>query len=876
MSSTLDGCSQEPIHIPGAIQPHGVLIGLDDGNIVRCASANIAELGCGSPADALDRPFRAPSREASRETLDQLIERVRTDDVARSSMILTGVPAGWWNVNAHRCDGLSIVEFEPAFAPPDQTTQLMYGDVDNITQRLEAQTGIEDLGAVLTQEVRALTGMDRVMVYRFSADWHGEVIAESRAAGLAAFVGLHYPASDIPEQARRLYERNLIRVIVDVDYQPVPLVASAAHGRPVDLGVAQLRSVSPVHLEYLRNMGAAATLTVSLMVEGRLWGLIACHHGRPIRLDTRLRAKLLHLGRIASLVFASIQNRADADQASVLEQVRRNACNLLASEEAGLADLAERHGRLLASVAAADGVVYVRGDTVRHWGCVPPPDLVARIIERLCRRGGLAWRDNTYATSSLKRDWGEAYWSPEASGMLAARLGTDFSEGLLWFRLDLERTVRWGGDPHKPVETDGTRLSPRKSFVAWLEMVEGESAPWTRAEIESAGASLRLAEIDAIVATNNEVRLLKLAVQHASDSVLVTDAMRTHPRARIVYANPAFEQMTGYELSEVIGRTPRILEGPDTSRTAMDALCTAMARGEAAEGESVHYRKDREPFMLHWRAAPVRDLHGRVSHYVSILRDVTDERRAAEALKAQNEELDRRVAERTRELSDAVQELDSFAYTVSHDLRAPLRAIHGFATILATQSAELSSDEAADAVRRIVAGADRMGQLLDALLRFSRLSRRTLEIERIDMGAMVKAILGEMPVPPACTVHVGTLPDADGDSVLIRQVWQNLLSNAVKYSAGHARPRIEVGCRDGAYFVTDNGVGFDQMYVDKLFRVFSRLHTAGAFEGTGAGLAIVARIVSRHGGSVHAEGVEGAGATFTFTLPEAGAHAARA
>ena len=248
MSNDLDTCSQEPIHVPGAIQPHGVLVGLDDDALVRCVSANVAQLGCGAPAEVLDRPFTAQCGGDSREALEQLIERVRADDVARSSMIHTGAPAFWWNVNVHRCDGLSIVEFEPAFAPPEQTTALMYGDVDNITQRLEGQTTIADLGALLTHELRALTGMDRVMVYRFGHDWHGEVIAEARAPDMEAFLGLHYPASDIPAQARRLFERSPVRVIVDVDYQPVPLVASAVRDRPVDLGLSQLRSVSPVHL----------------------------------------------------------------------------------------------------------------------------------------------------------------------------------------------------------------------------------------------------------------------------------------------------------------------------------------------------------------------------------------------------------------------------------------------------------------------------------------------------------------------------------------------------------------------------------------------------------------------------------------------------
>ena len=275
------------------------------------------------------------------------------------------------------------------------------------------------------------------------------------------------------------------------------------------------------------------------------------------------------------------------------------------------------------------------------------------------------------------------------------------------------------------------------------------------------------------------------------------------------------------------------------------------------------------------RGQPLKDSAGKVMQWFGTNTDVEVMKQAEEKIQRLNAELERRVIERTAQLEVANQELEAFSYSVSHDLRAPLRAVNGFAGIVLEDFGALLPEEGRGYLQRVRHGSQRMGQLIDDLLAFSRLSRLSLKRQPMNCTSLVQEALEELkpqregrPVE----IRIGELPPCSGDPVLVKQVWVNLLSNAIKYTRDRTPAVVEVGClmQNGShvYFVRDNGVGFDMQYANKLFGVFQRLHRADEFEGTGVGLAIVQRIVHRHGGRVWAEAAVEGGATFNFTLEE--------
>ncbi len=342
----------------------------------------------------------------------------------------------------------------------------------------------------------------------------------------------------------------------------------------------------------------------------------------------------------------------------------------------------------------------------------------------------------------------------------------------------------------------------------------------------------------------------------------------------ILDLNESFQRMFGYSREEAVGRTVLELGFWAFPERRARFVAEVRARGMVSGYE----------FVMRTKAGALRDMTtstvlidiGGVPCLISVSRDVTDRLRAEEEIRNLNVTLEQRVRDRTAELEEAVREMESFSYSISHDLRAPLRAIAGYAKIVEEDYAAAIDAEGKRLLDRIAGGAIRMGELIDDLLDFSRIGRADLKKSLVDMGGMVRDALGEISEVAAGRhrIDIGELPQAVADRGLLRQVWVNLLSNAVKYSRQRDLARIEVGgIEEGDalhYWVRDNGAGFDMAYVDKLFKVFQRLHRDPAFEGTGVGLAIVARIVHKHGGRVWAEGAPGAGATFHFTLPSRG------
>jgi PAS domain S-box-containing protein len=347
----------------------------------------------------------------------------------------------------------------------------------------------------------------------------------------------------------------------------------------------------------------------------------------------------------------------------------------------------------------------------------------------------------------------------------------------------------------------------------------------------------------------------------------------TDPQGKITHVNDKFCAISRYSREELLGQDHRLINSGHHPKEFIRDLWHTIAQGRVWHGEIKNKAKDGSFYWVDTTIVPFLNPDGKPRQYVAIRADITERKQAEADIRQLNAELEQRVARRTAELEAANRELEAFTYSISHDLRAPLRAVNGFAGIVVEDFGSHLPEAGRHHLERVRKGAQQMGELIDDLLSFSRLSRQSVNRHKVNTAKLVQETLDELAPQRQdrpIEIRVGEFPPCQGDPGLLKQVWINLVSNAIKYTRGRNPAIIEIGCtgNNGAivYFVRDNGTGFDMQYADKLFGVFQRLHRADEFEGTGVGLAIVQRIVSRHGGRAWAEAAVDRGATFSFTL----------
>jgi light-regulated signal transduction histidine kinase (bacteriophytochrome)/ActR/RegA family two-component response regulator len=479
----LSNCDREPIHIPGSIQPHGVLTAcVGEALTIVQVSANVDTFFGAPPADVLGTTLASWLAPESSALLHEAREALFPRE--RNPLSLVSRQGRAFDAIGHRSgDGLTIVEFEPQQHHERGFDIRMRSSI----RRLQDATTRQALLETAAREVRSLTGFDRVMVYEFDPDWHGHVVAEAKRDDLEPFLRLHYPASDIPAQARHLYSLNWLRIIPDVAYVPAPLVASLSRSdqTPLDLSFAVLRSVSPIHIEYLRNMGVTASMSVSLVHHGTLLGLIACHHySGPHYVSFVTRETAEYLGQVLSWHVTALDAQEIAKNELATQRAKAALVSVLDSADSIVEGLS---GTTILELTGATGAAIVYDKHVHRVGACPDEAFVRTLIPLLAD----ATRDGTLATDHLAEMLPDASpWDDVAAGVLAVAISRDLDEYVIWFRPATERTVDWAGDPRKDatvnVATDAPRLSPRGSFALWRETVRGRAVPWERWHVTAA------------------------------------------------------------------------------------------------------------------------------------------------------------------------------------------------------------------------------------------------------------------------------------------------------------------------------------------------------------------------------------------------------
>jgi len=492
----LTTCDREPIHIPGSIQEHGVLLACDRlVQVVVRHSANAGEiLGLEGAINGarLSALIGIHAEHEIRNAVSQ------ANDPARPAMLfgLKLMSGKRFDVAVHSHDDQVLIEFERADADAGAPLVLVRGLVGWIS-KIQDTDRLQREAAYLIQNV---LGYDRVMVYRFEADGAGQVVSESKRKDLESFLGQYFPASDIPVQARALYLRNTIRVIGDANGVPVPVVPVIdSAGAPLDLSFAHLRSVSPIHCEYLRNMGVAASMSISIIMDGTLWGLIACHHyaPRPVPMARRVAAEMF--GEFFSLHLNALRQKRRLDTAT---EARRNLDLFLrlAAQHSDVGRVIREHLPDFAALMRCDGIGVWMDGAWKGYGITPPDAAIPPLTHFI----GTVCQGKVWDTHTLAAEFPEAgAYAADASGVLAIPISQRPQDYLLFFRREVVQTLNWAGNPDKSYDTGplGDRLTPRKSFAIWKETVDKQATPWSEADAEI-GEVARSALVEIILRHN--------------------------------------------------------------------------------------------------------------------------------------------------------------------------------------------------------------------------------------------------------------------------------------------------------------------------------------------------------------------------------------
>jgi len=476
---TLTNCDREPIHILGKIQNHGYLIACDaTSHIVNYCSDNIAQILDNSPEALLGQPLKAVFDEVQTQ---QLLE---TKVAEKATPIHTTIDGQQYAMLAHLNEGNLVIEFEPLEV--DANAFEYQNQLAEIVSKLNGAGEEQRMCDVTADLIKEFFGYDRVMIYRFDENWDGIVVSEARESHLESWLGLRYPASDIPQQARKLFLRQGVRIIADVKSTPVSIQALGGKEQenPIDLSLSETRASSPIHIEYLENMNVGASLTAAIISKGTLWGLIACHHYSPKFVDFYKRQSCKFLTQIFSsqLVLLSSNillqkvNEASKTRSLLMEKITKNwnVHKGLTKGSQTMLDLTQAHG----------AAVFLDGK-LKRVGITPDKEQILALINRL-----KPLEQDEIITTQLTKDLPELQdLKAKASGVMCLFLSNLKKDAILWFKSEKIETVNWAGNPDKLSALDSNeRLTPRKSFEAWSIQEEGKSAPWEDYEIVAARA----------------------------------------------------------------------------------------------------------------------------------------------------------------------------------------------------------------------------------------------------------------------------------------------------------------------------------------------------------------------------------------------------
>jgi light-regulated signal transduction histidine kinase (bacteriophytochrome) len=837
-----ENCADEPIRVPGSIQRHGFLLLLDDGaEHVVGASENTEEflevplgLILGAPLETI----------LEREIFGALTALLHSskDKVPLTYLGSFQMRGRFFSVVTHRVNGERILEFEltDRLVNPEMTNQLF----TNFVSKLNSLRGEMELCRAITEQIADLTGFNRVLLYRFDEAGHGTVLCEHNDGTLPSYLDLRFPASDIPQQARDLYILNTVRIIPDAIYVSSPL--RGLNRRPLealDLSMSILRSVSPVHLEYMRNMGTMSSMSISIVCEGKLWGLISGHHAEPRRVPYLVRSACDLLTRLVATQLTSLATAANLQQMVHFHAVQRRMLTQMAAEINYLAAITDQMKDLI-QITDAEGAALVMDGQFTVAGITPLDRDLKRLAEWMYSRPDLEVFESRHLGSQV--DWASEF-SEVASGLLAIRISHVRQSYVMWFRPEVLRTVRWAGEPNHHQDKN-QKLNPRKSFEIWSELVRGISEPWTEVEIESA--------------TEFRAAIMTISLKRAEEAVQLGEArflQLTNALPHPVWTSDDDGQLTFVNqkwIEQGFGSQGRWYEQErltkEDQRRSGNLWQAAVTQGVPFELEMRFHPPSSD--VDRWnlvRAIPYFRSDGKRAGWAGTCTDLTD----------------RRQREAVLRMTEKLALTGRMTSVIAHEMNNPLEAIINLLYLL---NSRVEEDETA---RGYIESAERELQRISGItkqtLRWSKESVQTPQTKTA--GYFFQDIL-QLFAGKIKNRQVTVLIEGGEDVPVygalgqISQVMANLMANAIqavplggeiRLSAGHDGDITEIK-------ILDNGHGMNEEALRHLFEPF--YSTKGDL-GNGLGLYISHEIVERHGGSLIVESQVGIGTGIRVRLP---------
>ena len=480
LKEALEHCASEPIHIPGSIQPYGVMIVLEQASMRVVQASDNSDVYLGKTANALIG-----------EKLVDIVGQHKTDAIEhivierelqpiQSTLITMNDKS--FDVVAHKSGDYIVIEFEVIEDEKFLSRDFFYDELRAFAVGLQSLNLTDDLYGYVTRSIHKITGFDRVKLYKFDSEYNGQVIGESRIDSMPSYLGLHFPASDIPAQARKLYMKSFIRQIPDINKDVVPLSPQMLPNKePLDMSLSVLRSVSPVHLQYLRNMGVEASMSVTVMQNNHFWGMIVCHNATPYHVPYRIRMAAELMGHIFSAHLTSLEEVKNKDVSEQRKLLLERLSTALESKIT-IESLIESKQELALNALDAQGIILKSGNITHVYGKVPEPPLIETLISVLEKN----YPNTIFHTNDIRtviKDHPEL--DGLRSGILAVPISYAKKDIIIWLRDSIREQVKWAGNPEKPAEETkaGYRLSPRSSFGLWKETVQYRCKDWSHEDI---------------------------------------------------------------------------------------------------------------------------------------------------------------------------------------------------------------------------------------------------------------------------------------------------------------------------------------------------------------------------------------------------------